>query len=98
MDIPARIREKAPLMELKELETYFNKVWYLLEKMNPGTSLSIDKLCKTDTRELFIEIVKYYMDWNRHNYQDGISFKNGFLILVKHDISFSKGRVKNVEV
>jgi hypothetical protein len=98
MKTPAVIREKAPQMELTALNKYFDDVWNFLETMKPGTKIPVEKICKSETKELFIAIVKYYMDWNRHNYQDGLSFKDGFLTLVKHDISLCFKNGKSVEV
>ena len=90
MEIPEAIREKAPQMELTELDRYIDKVWKLLEAMKPGDIFVIEKLCKPDTRELFVECIKYYM--RSHPWQDGLSFTRGFINLQKYDISFSKGR------
>ncbi len=92
MEIPEVIREKASQMKESELEAYVKKVHALMEAMKPGDVLVIEKITKSDTRELFVETVKYYMDMHREDYQDGLSFSKGFVSVQKYDITFSKGR------
>lgn len=89
MEIPAVIREKAPQMEIMELEKYLNKVWALLDAMKPGDLINIAKNTRPETRELFMECIKLYM--REHEWQNGLSFTRGFVDLQKYDISFIKG-------
>lgn len=91
MEIPEVIREKARDFKEKELEEYILRVDKLLEGMKTGDSLVIAKVTKVDTRELFIEIIKWYMDRHREDYQDGLSFADGFNELRKYDLAFIKG-------
>ena len=90
MEIPEVIREKAPLMELSNLEAYVDKVWKLMESMKPGDVINIANVSKEETRELFTECVKFYM--REHVWQDGLSFSKGFVSVQKYDITYSKGR------
>jgi hypothetical protein len=93
MEIPTVIREKASQMKESELEAYVKKVHALMEAMKPGDVLVIERLTKPDTRELFVECIKFYM--REHEWQDGLSFSKGFLSVQKYDITFSKGRKCN---
>jgi hypothetical protein len=90
MEIPEVIREKAPQMEIKKLEEYVTRVNDLLKAMKPGDVINIAKASKEDTRELFLECIKYYM--RSHEWQDGLSFTRGFVSVQKYDISFTKER------
>jgi hypothetical protein len=86
MNIPDVIREKASLMKDNELEDYIRKVNTLLETMKPGDRLDIIRITKSDTRDLFIEIVKLFM--RQHEWQYGLSFGKGFTELRKYDLEF----------
>lgn len=42
-------------------------VWDFLEKMEPGKKYTIEKLCRKENRETFVEAIKEYMHsfpWN----------------------------------
>jgi hypothetical protein len=86
MDIPTVIREKARDFSEKELEDYIKKVNTLLQGMKTGDSIVVAKVTKTETRDLFLEIVKYYM--RSHEWQDALSFADGYTELRKYDLSF----------
>lgn len=88
MNIPACIIEEAPQMELSELEKYHSRVWNLLKEMKPGDDLDIGKVTKPETRELFVECCKHYM--REHEWQDGLTFRKGFVSLYKVAIHYSK--------
>jgi hypothetical protein len=90
MEIPEVIREKASQMKESELEGYLRKVLTLVAAMKPGDILVIEKLTKPETRELFIECVKFYM--REHEWQDGLSFTKGFVSVQKYDITYTKRR------
>lgn len=87
-------------MELTELEKYIKRVWNLLQGMKPGDVLAIEKLCKPETRELFIETAKWYMRLHNSTYQDGLSFTKGFMAVQKYDVSFlmKKKKTLNIDV
>jgi uncharacterized protein YbcC (UPF0753/DUF2309 family) len=91
MDIPESIREKARDFDEKALEDYILKVNKLLEGMQPGDSFKIKDIAKSQTIELMVEVIKYYMDQHREDYQDGLSFANGYNELRKYDLAFIKG-------
>lgn len=97
MEIPAVIREKASQMKVKELEDYVLKVNKLLHGMKPGDSLVIDKITKSDTRELFIETVKWYMRLHSDTYQEGLSFSGGYEKLRKNDLAWASTSLSNQE-
>jgi hypothetical protein len=90
MYIPPQVREKAPDMELKKLDEYIDRVWKLMAAMKPGDVINIAGASKAETRELFLECIKYYM--RSHEWQDGLSFSKGFINVQKYDIAFIKGR------
>lgn len=92
MIIPDVVREYAKQLESSELEKYVTKVWKLLEGMKPGDVLVIEKLCKPDTKDLFLESIKFYM--RSHEWQDGLSFSQGFKELRKYELVFRKDKGK----
>jgi len=75
-------------MKDNDLENYLEKVFSLLMGMKPGDSLVIKDITKPETRDLFVESVKYYM--RIHEWQDELSFSNGFDIIKKYDLAFIK--------
>jgi hypothetical protein len=90
MIIPDVIHEYAKQLELSELEEYVARVWKLLGAMKPGDVLIIEKLCKPDTKDLFLESIKFYM--RSHEWQDGLSFSQGFKELRKYELVFNRRR------
>jgi hypothetical protein len=92
MDIPDIIREKAGDLTEAQLQTYVQKVFKLLEQMKPDDVLIIAKLTKSESRDIFIETVKYYMRQN--DWQAGLMFAKGFTELRKHDLDFIKNNSK----
>lgn len=90
MIIPDVIRENAKQLESNDLEEYVTRVWKLLEVMKPGDVLVIEKLCKPETRDLFLESIKFYM--REHEWQDGLSFSKGFVEIRKYDLVFMRSR------
>ena len=86
MDIPAIVREKAGDFEEKALQEYVVKVNKMLEGMKSGDIITIVNVTKPQTRDLFIETVKFYM--REHEWQDGLSFAKGFTELRKYDLEF----------
>ena len=50
-------------MDLTQLSEYIEKVYTWLERtMIPGKSISIDDLTETETKDLFIAVVKMHID------------------------------------
>ena len=92
MIIPDVVREYAKQLESSELDKYVARVWKLLEGMKPGDVLVIEKLCKPDTKDLFLESIKFYM--RSHEWQDGLSFSQGFKELRKYELVFRKDKGK----
>lgn len=86
--IPDKIREVNPGLSAEELNDYIDRVWYLLEKMNPGQTIIINEIA-TKHPDLFRECVKDYMD--NHEYQDGLTFTRNFVSVQKVDIDFIRG-------
>lgn len=86
MDIPTVVREKALDFEESKLREYVNKVFDFLQKMKPGDDIRVNKLAKEDTRDLFLEVCKFYM--RQHDYQDGLSFSKNYERIYKYDITF----------
>lgn len=87
--IPPEVQAESGLFSEEELQNYIKKVFNLLENnMKPGNSYLVSIITKEDTRQLFIEVVKWYMRMNKDNYQSGISFNNEkFEVLRKTDVS-----------
>lgn len=81
--IPEEIRKAACGMPDDQLNTYIDKVWECLERMKPGNAIIIKEHAKMFP-QLFIECAKNYM--REHEYQDGLSFADGYDILRKHDL------------
>jgi hypothetical protein len=50
------------LMKESERQQYVDKVYRFLMKLKPGTKILVDAWCKAETRPLFIEVVKMYID------------------------------------
>jgi exosome complex RNA-binding protein Csl4 len=94
MNIPAEVREKAPQEELKNLEAYVKKVKNTLEAMKPGDVIVIANVTKQRSRDLFIEVAKWYMREHRDTYMDGLSFTKGFVSIQKFDVTPLKKRFK----
>jgi hypothetical protein len=88
MNIPAEVREKAHHEELQNLEGYVNKVWSTLEAMKPGDVIVIANVTKQRSRDLFIEVAKWYMREHRDTYMDGLSFTRGFTAIQKVDVEW----------
>lgn len=89
ISIPPEVQAESGLFSEEELQNYIKKVFNLLENnMKPGNSYLVSTITKEDTRQLFIEVVKWYMRMNKDNYQSGISFNNEkFEVLRKTDVS-----------
>lgn len=49
-------------MKESERQVYVNKVYQFLMKLKPGTKLLVSVWCKPETRNLFIEVIKMYID------------------------------------
>ena len=56
------VEKESNLMEESDRQDYVNKVYRFLMRLKPGTKVRIDDLCKPETRILFIEVVKMYID------------------------------------
>lgn len=48
-------------MKESERQAYVNKVYRFLMALLPGTKVLVDKFCKAKTRDLFIEVVKMFI-------------------------------------
>lgn len=102
MNIPAEVREKAPQGELQNLDSYVDRVWKLLMSLKPGDVVVVEKLTKPETRDLFIEVAKWYMREHRNTYMDGLTFTRGFVAIQKYDVAWlmqkKTGKGNNVTV
>jgi hypothetical protein len=56
------------VMSESDRQDYVNKVYRFLMGLKPGTTISVERFCKAETRLLFIEVVKMYID--ERGYQD----------------------------
>jgi hypothetical protein len=84
MIIPTAIREKALDFTESELEDYFSWTIKFLETMKADTRIEISRLTRESNRELFIEIVKFYIRTNA--FSGGIEFNADFSIIKKYDL------------
>lgn len=57
-------------------DEYRQEVWDFLEKIKPGDTYTIDKLCKAKNREQFVNHIKEYMD--AFPFQAGITFNQDY--------------------
>ena len=72
---------------MEEKTTYKSRVWQFLDEMQPGDVYRIDKVCKEETRDVFIEATKDYMD--THPWQGWLSFNKDYTKIYKtHPIEF----------
>ncbi len=94
MIIPESIVISSGNMCHEDLLIYIRKVNVLLSDMKPGDSYIVEKITSEATRNLFLEVVKWYMRLNRNDYQDGLSFANGYNELRKYNLSFIKSKKK----
>lgn len=67
-----------------EAMTYEDEIYTYLDKMEIGSTVSIDKVCKPENKDKFIFIVKEYID--NHEYGNGIEFSNDFTKIKKNAI------------
>jgi hypothetical protein len=70
-----------------------NKVFKFLQNAKPGSRYIIDNICKEETKQLFIEFVKEYMDMTP--WQGGWEFSNDYKILKRQEIPEIKKNGKN---
>ena len=68
-------------MELTELDKYIDRVYGFIKSMKPGHVLILDKIVKPERRDLFISIVKMYMDATP--WQGGLTFTRDYSKLKK---------------
>lgn len=66
---------------------YRKKVIDFLDRMPVGSVYIIDHICKTENKEMFIEIVKEYIISTRRAYSNGIEFTIDYSRIRKMDIS-----------
>lgn len=74
--------------------TYREKVYDFLYRMPVGKEYLIDNLCKADTREKFVEIVKEFMIATLSRYSYGIEFSDDYKKIRKSDICGITGPVE----
>jgi hypothetical protein len=48
-----------------ERQKYVNEVYRFLMALEPGKKIELDKFCKAATRDLFIEVIKMYIEEQR---------------------------------
>lgn len=58
------------------MDEYTTKVFQFLEKATPGQSFTIEKICKAETRERFIEAVKLWI--RSFPYGGGVTFNDDY--------------------
>ncbi len=58
------------------MDVYTHKVFEFLAKATPGQSFTIDKICKSENRERFIEAVKLWI--RSFPYGGGVTFNNDY--------------------
>ena len=66
---------------------YRKKVIDFLDRMPVGSVYIIDHICKTENKEMFIEIVKEYIISTRRAYSNGIEFTNDYSRIRKMNVS-----------
>ena len=66
---------------------YRKKVIDFLDRMPVGSVYIIDHICKTENKEMFIEIVKEYIISTRRAYSNGIEFTSDYSRIRKMDVS-----------
>lgn len=58
------------------MDDYTHKVFEFLGKATPGQSFTIDKICKSENRDRFIEAVKLWI--RSFPYGGGVTFNNDY--------------------
>lgn len=74
---------------------YRKKVIDFLDRMPVGSVYIIDHICKTENKEMFIEIVKEYIISTRRAYSNGIEFTSDYSRIRKMDVLRITGIVLN---
>lgn len=69
---------------MKKEPTYKEKVFDFLDRMEAGTK-PLTELCKPETKEQFIKVVKEYIDKGTINGYE-IEFSNDYLRIRKRDV------------
>lgn len=78
-DYTPGVLEYSKEMDESARQKYVAKVYRFLMGLPPGARRPIEQLCKAETRQLFIEVVKMYIDeggWNK------IEFSSDYLQLI----------------
>lgn len=66
---------------------YRSKVFDFLDRMPVDSVYVIDRICKKESREVFVDLVKEYITSTRLVYSNGVEFTNDFTRIRKTDVS-----------
>lgn len=69
------------------MDEYREKVIEFLDRMPVGPVYVIDTICKAESKALFMEIVKEYINATRLIYSNGIEFSDDYTRIYKRDVS-----------
>lgn len=69
------------------MNEYRKKVIDFLDRMPVGSVYVIDTICKPESKEQFIALVKEYITSTRIIYSNGVEFTDDFLRIRKCDVS-----------
>ena len=72
---------------MNSLDEYREKVYDFLCRMPVGKVYVIDNICKADSREKFVEVVKEFMEATLLKYSYGLEFSDDYTMIRKDDVS-----------
>ena len=72
MNIPLDIIDKAIIAGEGDPRAYVQKVFGFLERMEPETSFKVTDMAKIASKDLFVDVVKFYI--KSHEWQGDITF------------------------
>lgn len=72
---------------MESLEEYRKRIVDFLDRMPVGAVYVIDTICREETKDMFIVVVKEYIESTRLAYSNGIEFTGDYSRIRKIDVS-----------